>query len=204
VGAHPEDLQAVVARAPHHHSDAALVYRGEHTSTYNESQTYAVEAVSEDLRNYMARLSRRSRCFNRCVDALGRVVDLYVSYSNARQLKRRKYPSYPAALEIFIQTLSLTVAIDILPGQEYLAYALCSVGEPVSREAHGVERPGSFASRRQDAFVSLNILACGHSFVALPRRPDDEPSSLSPRKVTAPVTALPLAGDAYIHSATKG
>jgi insertion element IS1 protein InsB len=68
---------------------------------YNKSETYAVEAVNADLRHYLARLGRRSRCFSRCIRALRRAVDLFVRY-NARQLRKRKYPQYPAPLATFI------------------------------------------------------------------------------------------------------
>jgi hypothetical protein len=75
---------------------------------YDRSQTYAVEASSADLRHYLARLGRGSCCFSRCIDPLRRAVDLYVRCYNTRQMKRRKYLHYLAALAIFIRTLSLT------------------------------------------------------------------------------------------------
>jgi IS1 family transposase len=106
----PEVLQSVIDRAPHaprYYSDAALVYRelsywGTHTSMYNKSETYSVEAVNADLRHYLARLGRRSRCFSRCIHALRRAVDLFVRCYNARQLRKRKYPQYPAHLAALI------------------------------------------------------------------------------------------------------
>ena len=106
----PEVLQGVIDRAPHaerYFSDAALVYRelsywGTHTSMYNKSETYSVEAVNADLRHYLARLGRRSRCFSRCILALRRAVDLFVRCYNARQLKKRKHPRYPAPLAALI------------------------------------------------------------------------------------------------------
>lgn len=79
-----------------------LSYWGTHTSMYNKSETYAVEAVNADLRHYLARLGRRSRCFSRCIHALRRAVDLFVRCYNARQLRKRKYPQYPASLATFI------------------------------------------------------------------------------------------------------
>ncbi|HYG09368.1 MAG TPA: hypothetical protein VD835_05300 [Pyrinomonadaceae bacterium] len=76
---------------------------------YDKSQTYSVEAVNADLRHYLARLGRRSRCFSRCfsrcIHALTRAVDLFVCCYNARQLKKRKYPRYPAPLAIMTLTL---------------------------------------------------------------------------------------------------
>jgi len=106
----PAVLQSVIDRAPHaphYFSDAALVYRelsywGTHTSMYNKSESYAVEAVNADLRHYLARLGRRSRCFSRCIHALRRAVDLFVRCYNARQLRKRKYPRYPAPLPALI------------------------------------------------------------------------------------------------------
>ena len=65
-------LQAVVNAAPaaqQYYSDAlpaydALVYYpGHHQSLPNNSQTYAVEADNAELRQYLACLARRSRCF---------------------------------------------------------------------------------------------------------------------------------------------
>ena len=102
----PAVLQGVIDRAPHpprYFSDAALVYRelsywGEHRALYNKSETYSVEAVNADLRHYLARLGRRSRCFSRCLHALRRAVDLFVRCYNARQLRKRKCPRYPAPL----------------------------------------------------------------------------------------------------------
>ena len=99
-------MQSVVDSAPHargYFSDAFNTYRelcwwGEHHSMYDKSQTYAVEAVNADLRHYLARLGRRSRCFSRCLDALRRAVDLFVRCYNARQLRKREYPRYPALI----------------------------------------------------------------------------------------------------------
>ena len=65
---------------------------------YDKSRTYSVEAVNADLRHYLARLGRRSRC----IHALRRAVDLFVRCYNARQLKKRKCPRYPASLAALI------------------------------------------------------------------------------------------------------
>jgi hypothetical protein len=86
---------------------AALVYRelsywGEHTAMYNKSETYSVEGMNAELRHYLARLARRTRCFSRCLRALRRAVDLFVHFHNARQLRKRKHPRYPAPLATMI------------------------------------------------------------------------------------------------------
>ena len=55
-------LQGIIERAPHaprYFFDAALVYGelsywGTHTSMYNKSKTYSVEAVNADLRHYLS------------------------------------------------------------------------------------------------------------------------------------------------------
>ena len=102
----PQVMQAVVDSAPparSYFSDAFNTYRelcwwGGHRAMYNKSQTYSVEGTNADLRHYLARLARRSRCFSRCLQALRRAVDLFVRCYNARQLRKRKYPKYPAKI----------------------------------------------------------------------------------------------------------
>jgi insertion element IS1 protein InsB len=97
-------MQAVVDRAAHatrYFSDAFptygdLCYWGPHTMMTNKSETYSVEGTNADLRHYLARLIRKSRCYSRCIDALRRAVDLFAHFYNRRQLRKRKYPQYPA------------------------------------------------------------------------------------------------------------
>jgi len=45
-----------------------------------------VEGDNADLRHYLARLGRKSRCFSRSLVALARQVKLFVFCYNARQL----------------------------------------------------------------------------------------------------------------------
>ena len=67
----PELMQSVVDAEPHatsYYSDAfntygELCWWGHHTSMYDKSQTYSVEGTNADLRHYLARLARHSRCF---------------------------------------------------------------------------------------------------------------------------------------------
>jgi hypothetical protein len=68
---------------------------------YDKSRTYSVEAVNAELRHYLARLGRRSRC----ISALTRAVDMFVRCYNARQPRKRKYPRYLASLAAMIYTL---------------------------------------------------------------------------------------------------
>lgn len=104
-------LQAVVDQAPQAHayySDGFATYRnlvyGEATYTAmpNKSQTYTVEGGNSDLRHYLARLARKSRCFSRCIHALRRAIKLFVWAYNQRQLWNQRYPKYPKHVIDFV------------------------------------------------------------------------------------------------------
>ncbi len=104
-------LQAVVDQAPHAHayySDgfppyANLVYGdATYTAMPNKSQTYTVEGGNADLRHYLARLARKSRCFSRCLHALRRAIKLVVWCYNQRQLWKQRYPKYPKHVIDFV------------------------------------------------------------------------------------------------------
>jgi len=60
----------------------------------DNSETYSVEGSNADLRHYLARLRRKSRCFSRCEVALRNAVKLFVFTYNRRQLTKRKFPTY--------------------------------------------------------------------------------------------------------------
>ena len=79
----------------------AGIYPGAHHPMSDKSQTYAVEAVNAELRHYLARLARRSRCFSRSIEALQCAVRLFVFAWNRRQLFKRRFPAYPAFLSSF-------------------------------------------------------------------------------------------------------
>lgn len=104
-------LQAVVDAAPParaYYSDgfatyATLVY-GDATyrAVLDKSQTYTVEGGNADLRHYLARLGRKSRCFSRCVNALRRAIRLFIWAYNQRQLWNQHYPRYPKHIIDFV------------------------------------------------------------------------------------------------------
>lgn len=107
----PEALQAMLDRSPQaaqYYSDGytlyeALIYApGQHQAVPDKSQTYSVEADNAELRHYLARLARRSRCFSRCIRALRTAVKLFVFAWNRRQLHKRRFPSYTAHLRDFV------------------------------------------------------------------------------------------------------
>jgi IS1 family transposase len=65
-----------------------LMYPGRraHQVAPGKSQTYTVEGTNADLRHYLARLTRRSRCFTRSPEALRCAVRLFQCAYNQRQL----------------------------------------------------------------------------------------------------------------------
>ena len=103
---HVEAMQQVVDEAPiaqDYYSDgfdtyAHLWYPGSYEAVLDKSQTFSVEGVNAQLRHYLARLARQSRCFSRCLLALRRSMDLFVFCWNQRQKQRRKHPRYSSHL----------------------------------------------------------------------------------------------------------
>lgn len=108
-----EILQSVIDDAPKaadYYTDGFLMYQdlsywGNHTMLKDKSQTYSVEGSNADIRHYLARLARSSRCFSRCFKALARAIELFVHFYNERQLKKRRHPKYPAYLAESLPTL---------------------------------------------------------------------------------------------------
>lgn len=81
----------------------ALLYTpGVHTPMPDKTETYRVKGMNAELRHYLARLARKSRCFSRCIDALRQAVKLFVFAWNSRQLYRQRYPDYPTHLINFV------------------------------------------------------------------------------------------------------
>jgi IS1 family transposase len=110
-GVSDELLQALLDDTPEAHwyySDELSAYQdlafgfGIHFARPDKAETYSVEGDNAELRHYLARLARRSRCFSRCIDALRLAVRLFVYCWNQRQLYRQQYPDYPAHLIEFL------------------------------------------------------------------------------------------------------
>lgn len=104
-------LQQVVDAAPQavfYFSDLYAPYRnllyapGLHTPMPDKSETYRVEGDNAELRHYLARLGRKSRCFSRCIQSLHRAIKLLVYAWNRRQLHLHRDPHYPAHLIDFV------------------------------------------------------------------------------------------------------
>ncbi len=71
---------------------------GDYLAVRDKSETYAVEAGNAELRHHLARLARRTRCF----EALRRHVKTFVHTRNRRQLYKQQYPNYPTHLIDFV------------------------------------------------------------------------------------------------------
>ena len=106
-----ETLQKMVDHAPQaafYFSDLFATYRqvvyypGRYTPMPDKSETYRVEGDNAELRHYLARLARKSRCFSRCVRALRNAITLFVYAWNRRQLYKARYPDYPAYVMEFV------------------------------------------------------------------------------------------------------
>jgi IS1 family transposase len=107
-------LQDMVDEAPKaqcYYSDAFDAYYrlwyhlGRYQVSHGKTDTYSVEAGNAELRHYLARLARSSRCFSRCPYALECALRLFVYCFNHRQLKKQYYPNYDYHLIEFIHPL---------------------------------------------------------------------------------------------------
>jgi insertion element IS1 protein InsB len=101
----------VVDQAPkanRYYSDAFDAYDrlwyhgGGYEVSQGKAETYSVEAGNAELRHYLARLARRSRCFSRCPKALEAALKLFIYAFNRRQLYKQRFPNYPAHVFQFV------------------------------------------------------------------------------------------------------
>jgi insertion element IS1 protein InsB len=106
-----EAIQLMIDNAPKakwYYSDGFDAYQwlwyhlGRHQVSEGKTDTYSVEGDNAELRHYLARLARRSRCFSRCPYALECALRLFVYYFNSRQLYKQRFPNYPANVMDFI------------------------------------------------------------------------------------------------------
>lgn len=109
-----EAIQAMVDEAPKaklYFSDGLDVYAslwyhlGRYAVSQGKTDTFSVEADNAELRHYLARLARSSRCFSRCPFALACAIRLFVYYFNHRQLMKRLYPKYNFHIIDFVHPL---------------------------------------------------------------------------------------------------
>ena len=69
---------------------------GRYEVSQGKSETYSVEGDNSELRHYLARLARKSRCFSRCPYALECALRMFIYSFNSRQLYKQRFPNYPA------------------------------------------------------------------------------------------------------------
>lgn len=107
-------IQNLVDQAPKakcYHSDAFDAYDrlwyhlGRYEVSKGKADTYSVEAGNAELRHYLARLARRSRCFSRCPHALECAIRLFIYCFNHRQLYKQRFPNYPYHVKDFVSPL---------------------------------------------------------------------------------------------------
>ena len=72
--------------------DTLIYRRGYHLSLPDKSETYSVEGDNAELRHYLTRLGRKSRCFSRCLTWLNRHLKAFAYAWNQRQLHNRARP----------------------------------------------------------------------------------------------------------------
>lgn len=106
-----EAIQQMVDEAPKakwYYSDGFDAYQwlwyhfGRYEVSEGKTDTYSVEADNSELRHYLARLARRSRCFSRCPYALACALRLFVYSFNRRQLHKQRFPAYAAHVMDFV------------------------------------------------------------------------------------------------------
>jgi IS1 family transposase len=85
---------------------AGLYYGAPFELRKDKNETYSVEGVNADLRHYLKRLARRSRCFSRSKQSLSQHIRIFAYCYNHRQLRKRQYPQYPYHLIDFLCPVS--------------------------------------------------------------------------------------------------
>jgi IS1 family transposase len=75
---------------------------GRYEVSLGKTDTYSVEGDNAELRHYLARLARQSRCFSRCPYALQCALKLFVFSFNRRQLHKQSFPHYQAHVKDFV------------------------------------------------------------------------------------------------------
>src|SRR5690349_15406741 len=94
-----QDFVDTLPPEAHYCSDGAEVYQevlwpegGTHRVSVGKADTYTVESMNANLRTYLGRLKRSSRCFSRALAALRDAVRLFTWHYNRRQVLRNHLP----------------------------------------------------------------------------------------------------------------
>lgn len=73
----------------------------EHVISKFKEETHTIESMNADLRTYLGRLKRRSRCFSRSWEALAKAVRLFTWYYNKRRRIILAHPQYRNGLPLY-------------------------------------------------------------------------------------------------------
>ena len=73
---------------------------GMHVVSQCKDETYTIEGINADLRTYLGRLARQSRCFSRSIRALEEAMRLFVYHYNRRQRLINAKPAYRTRLPL--------------------------------------------------------------------------------------------------------
>ncbi len=71
-----------------------------HIISRGKQETHTIESINANLRTYLARLGRASRCFSRTLQALEEAVRLFIYHHNRRERFIHQYPQYRQALPL--------------------------------------------------------------------------------------------------------
>ncbi len=71
-----------------------------HQISIAKEETYTIEGINADLRTYLGRLKRRSRCFSRSLEKLCEAVRLFVWHDNRRRRLINADPAYRDSLPL--------------------------------------------------------------------------------------------------------
>ena len=74
----------------------------EHIVSQGKEETFTIESLNADLRTYLGRLKRRSRCFSRSWEALTKAIRLFVWHYNRRRRIILAHPKYRNALPLLV------------------------------------------------------------------------------------------------------
>jgi len=102
-----QDFIDTLPAAARYCSDGAAVYQevlwpagGTHVISIQKEETHTIESLNANLRTYLGRLKRRSRCFSRSLEALRAALRLFVWHHNRRQQVYNAHPGYRHALTL--------------------------------------------------------------------------------------------------------
>ena len=96
-----------LAPAERYCSDGLLTYQqliwpndAPHIVSRGKDETHTIESINANLRTYLGRLARASRCFSRTLQALEEAVRLFIYHHNRRTRFIQRHPQFRHALPL--------------------------------------------------------------------------------------------------------